>query len=589
MKTAATLAISFALATLVACGSDEAHDQPGETEALPTDDGRTPVGACTATANPGTPSSAGTTVLPAACGVTAPQGCNPLDAAGCDTAKGETCDLARDGSFRCFPSPNAGKLGEACDAVAGPFCATGLTCFPDATGKAICARACCASTECADGQTCTPLSVTLGNVGACTSGAPPATFAGSSVVGHHAAKFVGRGFLLPWTTWNDALAREVTWHATTCPEVKGYPIFASTTHFDGNCQMTKDDTIPATQNSMGILSYLSYWQYGGRTDARLLGVAKSLADYLVKEAVTPNSGAYPGFPRSTGHAQAVPQPEDCGTESDMPYEIEPDKGGMVGHALMLLAKETNDTSYSDVALHIANVLVANMVHADGGRSPWPFRVDYRTGIARTEPFSQDISSNMSYVLRLFDDLISSGHSEFAPARAELWYWIKGIQIPDIACGGKLWQQFFEDQPWPDNRNAWAPLSLAGYLLERRALLDQDWQSDAEKLLDFVNSILVVEQNGFPVCVEQDFDKLPYGGIMSTYAATLALHAAVTGSETSKQRAYQAFNLLVYAIDKDGCPDDRVLTDGRGGWIEDTHLDKVHNFVAALALFPEWAK
>lgn len=319
-----------------------------------------------------------------------------------------------------------------------------------------------------------------------------------------------------------------------------------------------------------------------------LTIARSLADYLIKEASTPNSGAYPAFPRSTGQAQAVPQPEDCGSESDLPYEIEPDKGGMVGHALMLLAKETGDSSYSGIALHIANVLVANMVEGDGGRSPWPFRVDYRTGIARTEPFTQEISSNMSYVLRLFDDLAADGHSEFAAPRAKLWSWIKNFQIPDVACGGKLWQQFFEDQPWPDNRNAWAPLSLARYLLETKNAFDPDWQSDAEKLLGFVNSILVIEESGFPVCVEQDFDKLAYGGIMSTYAATLAQHASVTGSETSRQRAYMAFNLLVYAIDDDGCPDDRVLTEGRGGWVEDTHLDKIHNFMSALALFPEWA-
>jgi hypothetical protein len=32
-----------------------------------------------------------------------------------------------------------------------------------------------------------------------------------------------------------------------------------------------------------------------------------------------------------------------------------------------------------------------------------------------------------------------------------------------------------------------------------------------------------------------------------------------------------------------------LRSGRGGWQEDAHTDKIHNFVDAISAFPEWAR
>ena len=52
-------------------------------------------------------------------------------------------------------------------------------------------------------------------------------------------------------------------------------------------------------------------------------------------------------------------------------------------------------------------LAHNMSPGDERKSPWPFRVDYRTGEARG-----DVSGNMSFILRLFDKLIDLGYDEF---------------------------------------------------------------------------------------------------------------------------------------------------------------------------------
>ena len=109
------------------------------------------------------------------------------------------------------------------------------------------------------------------------------------------------------------------------------------------------------------------------------------------------------------------QPPDCGSQADRPYEIQPDKGGITGYALALLYTETKDEAYLQQALQNARVLAANMREGTATNSPWPFRADFRTGAARGE-----VSSNMSFILRLLDKLISLGHEEFKPPRDKLW-------------------------------------------------------------------------------------------------------------------------------------------------------------------------
>src|SRR5207249_1699076 len=106
-----------------------------------------------------------------------------------------------------------------------------------------------------------------------------------------------------------------------------------------------------------------------------------------------------------------PQLPDCGSQDDKPYEIEPDKGGIAGYALVLLYQATSDEKYFAQALQNARILAANMAEGDASHSPWPFRVDYRSG----EP-NGDVSGHMAYVLRLFDALIPLGHQELAAPR-----------------------------------------------------------------------------------------------------------------------------------------------------------------------------
>jgi len=405
------------------------------------------------------------------------------------------------------------------------------------------------------------------------------------VIGNHKAIYDNRGMLLPWTSWQDALDREMQWYLK-CPVVHGYPSFVSMTFMDGRYQPdpNRSDFIPATQNGMGIISYLKYFEFTGRQNGKIVVCARAMGDYLIQESNTPEEGRYPKFTRSTGVRDRFPQAPDCGTQGDKPFEIQPDKGGIAGYALALLYQETKDRKYLDQALHNGRVLVAEMKPGDAEKSPWPFRADYRTGEGRGP-----VSGDMVYILRLFDVLVALGYPEFSSARKLLWNWILDYQIPSASKDGMLWAQFFEDHEETTDRTAWAPLNLARYLVEEKEKLDTAWKKHSRELIEFVNRNFTGIRQGVVVCGEQDYDKNPWGGILSTYGAVLAMYTVATGSDEYKALAWQALDFALYATNDDGCPCEQATYPCRGGWQEDAHTDKIHNFVDAMRAMPEWKK
>jgi hypothetical protein len=420
--------------------------------------------------------------------------------------------------------------------------------------------------------------VTRGEDGSAAAGQP-------TMLAGHSVQFDSAGRLMPWTSWNTALDREMNFYQQ-CPLDHGYPRFAFTTFMDGGWEPFADrtDTIPATQNGVGILSYLKFYELRGRQDRRFLRTACLMGDYLVNETLTPRAGKYPAFTRSTGKRDQFPLQPDCGSQGDRPYEIEPDKGGVAGYALLQLFEACGEERYLGQALQNARVLAANQQEGHDGGSPWPFRADYRSGEGRGP-----VSGNMTYILRLYDALLAHGYQEFSGPRERLWEWIKHRQIPSAAADGALFAQFFEDHETPTNRTAWSPLNLARYLVEKKDLLDPDWRADAGTLIEFVRKNFTHVELGVTVCHEQDEDKEAWGGINATYGAVAAMFAKAVGSKALAGEARQALNFTLYAIDEQGRPRDLCKSAAPGGWQEDSHTDVIHNYVDALRAYPGWAE
>jgi hypothetical protein len=374
-----------------------------------------------------------------------------------------------------------------------------------------------------------------------------------------------------------------------CPvDSHGYPIFAFTTFMGGDYKVSRMDTIPCTQNGMGILSYLKYWEFTGKAEPKVLEWAKKMGDYLVTETLTPSKGAWPRFTRSTGFYMDFPLFR--ASQGDVRYGtnvIEPDKGGLAGYALVKLYKATGDRRYLKQALRNAKALAKNMRVGTESQAPWPYRVDSVTGQHWGER-----NGNMVFTLRLFDALIEDGHREYQKPRDALWKWIKTYQIPSPDDPpANLWVNFFEDYDLDNNRVSWAPLETARYLIERKEALDPDWKADTEKLIQFALKYFSSPRpGGVTVMGEQDDDHDPWGGACSKLGGVAAMFYAAGGGEQYKELAYRNLIWMTYYIDKDGCPcqkaDNKRLR--RGGWQEDCHTDVIHNFVDAFVAVPEWA-
>lgn len=406
-------------------------------------------------------------------------------------------------------------------------------------------------------------------------------------VGFHDAVYDADGKLLPWTSWDDALAREMDWYLKCPVNEHGYPVFVYATFMEGDYSVSRMDTIPCTQNGFGILSYLKYWEYTGKKDARVLDWATRMGDYLVKETLTPKRGPYARFTRSTGYCMDFPLFRSA--QGDVRYGknvIEPDKGGVAGYALLKLHDATGKRRYLKQAVRNADILAKNMRNGDAQQAPWPFRVDSVTG----EHWGER-NANMIFILRLFDALIEKGYTRYQTPRDALWTWIKTYQIPSPEAPEKnLWVAFFEDYDLDGNRVSWAPLETARYLIERKEQIDPNWKADAEQLIQFaLKHFSSTRPGGVTLMGEQDDDKDPWGGACAKLGGVAAQFYAAGGGDQYKDMAYRNLNWMTYYIDRDGCPcqkaqDARIR---RGGWQEDCHTDVLHNFVDALTAVPEW--
>ncbi len=101
----------------------------------------------------------------------------------------------------------------------------------------------------------------------------------------------------------------------------------------------------------------------------------------------------------------------------MPHEfyggIETDKVGELGTGYALFYKLTGERKYLDAALHCARRSPATCAPGDAEHTPWPFRVDARTGVTLAlEEYGGDVSGS----LRLFDELIRLNAGDVAAFR-----------------------------------------------------------------------------------------------------------------------------------------------------------------------------
>ena len=144
-----------------------------------------------------------------------------------------------------------------------------------------------------------------------------------------------------------------------------------------------------------------------------------------------------------------------------------------------------------------------------------------------------------------------------------------VEIPVCGCN------FLKTWSPEDNRNSWAPLNTARYILEKREALDPEWKQLAEKCIQFaIKHFSMQRPGGVMLMGEQDVDKREWGGACSTLGGVAAMFYAAGGGEKYKEIALRNLNWVTYFIDSDGCPAALCGAEGwkKGSWQEDCHTD-----------------
>jgi hypothetical protein len=337
-------------------------------------------------------------------------------------------------------------------------------------------------------------------------------------------------------------------------------------------------------------------------DSGYLPVVKSMLDYQLQHGTTPAGWVWENVPYASSNPfekeyVGATKWENEGMRGDGLHGIEPDKVGDLGYAYLLFYETTMDTTYLRAAMNCADALAKNVrdVIGDQGafaeaqtkRSPWPFRVNARTGLVIDEYCSQVIDP-----IRLFDELLrikdridldTGKISAYQKARNIAWNWLYSKNGPMKTY---IWNAYFEDIPNdPDrtNRNQVSPLETARYLLKNPGL-DSSRHITVPALINWVEAAFGTE--GMDAIKEQTWCYVPMGSHTARFASLCALWYEQSGDARYKEKAYRYFNNATYCTDGNGVV--RVGPTWPGTWFSDGYGDYIRHFLDGMAAVPEWA-
>lgn len=363
---------------------------------------------------------------------------------------------------------------------------------------------------------------------------------------------------------------------------------------------------PAGLFGMLTDSAILYHAYSG--DRAVLERAREMLDHMIAHGTTEASDAWAMVPYACANAgQVVYRGADdtiyCYQENHTPCGrgdgvgfLEPDKVGELGHAYVLFYEVTGEKKYLRAALHCADALAKYARPGDESHSPWPFRVDARTGTKIREEYT----ANTIGPIRLFDELlrIQAGDAgAYRRARGLAWDWLMAYPVRN-----HVWTQYFEDVLiYPDyrtNLNQYSAVETARYLLQHPEL-DPEGRARAKEILDWVSGFFAADsktmagipekgrQWGAEVLSEQvnDMDKM--SSHTARYASVRALWFEVTGDLDAKERAFRSFNWATYSSRTNGMVK-TSLDEGTGYWFSDGYGDYLRHFQRGMASVPEWA-
>lgn len=355
---------------------------------------------------------------------------------------------------------------------------------------------------------------------------------------------------------------------------------------------------PASVYGQFVDSLLGWYPYSG--DGEAIEVVRSMLDYQLAHGTTPSDWNW----------QSVPFATSCDDDREygrcirgMPNEfsggIETDKLGELGIGYALFYEMTRDRKYLEAAIHCADGLAKHVRPGDAEHTPWPFRVDAKSGeLINGEEFGGMIVAPV----RLFDELIrlQEGDIEsYRRTRDTAWKWILDYPLNAQNRAWDKWSGYFEDvSKNTENVNQASPTMTAYYILTRPdpSAVDRNWQGHVGHLLDWVRVKLgrgpyfgawAIDEQGTPdgrgCC-----SRAGLASDSSRWGAINALYYEKTGDAQAHEDAFRSLNYATYFAASDG----KISCCGQGFggqyWFDDGYGDYSRNFSWAMGAVPEFA-
>jgi hypothetical protein len=356
---------------------------------------------------------------------------------------------------------------------------------------------------------------------------------------------------------------------------------------------------PAMVYAAFVDSLVGWYAYSA--DAEAITTVREMLDYQLDHGTTPPDWEWPSVPFATS----------CGDSreygrciEDMPREffggIETDKVGELGTGYALFYKLTGERKYLDAAIHCGEALARHVRPGDADHTPWPFRIDARTGeTLALEEYGGDVAGP----LRLFDLLIQLNAGDvvaFRKARELALAWMIENPLNHDSRAWNKWAGFFEDIPrHTDDVNQLTPMMAAFYILSRDnpAEVDPRWMAHVGNLLDWVRIKLgrgpffgaqAIDEQTTPDASFGCCSRSGQGDHTARWAAINALFFEKTRDGQAREDAFRSLNYSTYFAGSDG----RVACCGvdynNFYWFSDGYADYMRHFQWAMGAVPEFA-
>lgn len=354
------------------------------------------------------------------------------------------------------------------------------------------------------------------------------------------------------------------------------------------------------QIMMALSSWDLYYDYTG--DESIIDNMKYMADYYLAHSLSSTDCQWPD----------MPFPYNMDVESGI-YDgdmiigkgyLQPDKAGSFGFELVKLYKKTGNEKYLDAAVKMANTLAEKVQSGDNDNSPWPFKVNAKTGETGVLILDQEVwyegmdkkvetseqrkiksayTTNWTSTLGLFTELIDLGKDQSGSYKKAFDITIEWLKT--YPSKTNKWGPFFEDIPrWSDTQiNA---VTYAWYLLENPEL-DVNWKENVNNIFQWVHKELDdtrYSKYGVICIDEQTAYRQPGNSHSSRQASAELMYWNKTGDTTYVRNAVHMLNWATYMVDDDG----KNFYPTNAIWMTDGYGDYTRHYLRAIAAAPQLA-